>query len=285
MNVLKLGDDLLLTLLPGAPAGRGDATWPFVLRIALLLVLTLFAGLALRRRTTALPWFFGAYALLLLPWPCADTRLIAPIAPLVLAWIGEGAAALVGARGSGRGGVAVATAALLGLASWNAPTTAERVRVVPGAAPFFGSAIPLAGIEEAAAWLARSTAPDEVFAATLDPTLFLLSGRRGISSWFNDDPISETYAGRVGGWRQLYNGEPDRTVLDRMFTRAADVVAEFDRLGVRNVVVLDVGGHRVHEALVGHLLHGRSPLAARFERVFTSHDGLAEIWRLQPRAR
>jgi len=282
MNLLKLGDDLLITLLPGVPPGRGDAVGPFVLRVALLLGMAILAGVALRRRATALPWLLGAYALMLLPWPCADTRLIAPIAPLVVAWVGEGAAAVAGARGSGRGGAAVATAALLGLASWNAPTTIERVRVVPGAAPFFGSAIPLAGIEEAAAWLAQSTAPDELFAATLDPTLHLLSGRRGVSSWFSDDQVSETYSDRVGGWRRLYNGEPERTVLDRMFTRAGDVVAEYDRLGVRNVVELDVGGHRIHEALVGHLLHARTPLASRFERVFSSRDGLAQIWRLKP---
>jgi hypothetical protein len=284
LNVVKLGDDLLITLLPAVPPGRGDATGPSLLRIGLLLAITRLAVAAFRRRTTGLPWLLGAYALLLLPWPCADTRLVTPVAPLVLAWVGEGAAALAGARGSGRGGVAVATAALVGLTSWNLRTTIDRVRVTPGAVPFFGSAVPVAGIEEAAAWLASSTAPEEVFAATIDPTLFLLSGRRGISSWFNDDPLSETYAGRVGGWRQLFNGEPDRTVLDRMFTRAGDVVAEYDRLGVRNVVVLDVGGHRIHEALVGHLLRARSPLAARFERVFTSRDGVAQIWRLRPPA-
>jgi hypothetical protein len=282
MNVLKLGDDLLITLLPGVPPGRGDAVGPFLLRVALLAGMALLAGVALRRRASALPWLLGAYALMLLPWPCADTRLIAPVAPLAVAWLGEGAAALTGTRGSGRGGAAVATAALLGLAGWNAPTTIDRVHGTPGAAPFFGSEIPLAGIEEAAAWLERSTAPDEVFAGTLDSTLFLLSGRRGVSSWFNDDQVSETYSGRVGGWRRLYNGEPDRTVLDRMFARAGDVVAEYDRLAVRNVVVLDVGGHRIHEALVGHLLHARTGLASRFERVFTSRDGLAEIWRLKP---
>ena len=198
----------------------------------------------------------------------------------MLAWIGEGAAALAGARGSGRGGVAVATAALVGLASWNVPMTIDRVRVTPGAAPFFGSAIPLAGIEEAAAWLARSTAPDEVFAATIDPTFFLLSGRRGVSSWSNDNQLAEAYSGGVGGWRRFFNGEPDRPALDLMFTRAGDVVAEYDRLGVRNVVVLDVGGYRIHEALINHLLHGRSPLTTRFERVFTSRDEITQIWRL-----
>lgn len=295
MNVLKFGDDLLLTILPGVPPGRGDAIGPFALRVALLLVVALCSVLAFRRRATALPWLLGGYALLLLPWPCADVRLVVPVAPLVLAWVGEGAAALAVSlrsrargsetRGTSRGGAAVAAAAFLGLAGWSAPTTIDRVRVTPGAAPFFGDAVPLAGIEEAAAWLARSTAPDDVFAATLDPTLFLLSGRRGVSSWFNDDQVSETYAGREGGWQRLYNGEPKLTVLDHMSTRAGDVVAEYDRLGVRNVVTFDVGGHRIHEALVGHLLHSRSPLAARFERVFTSRDGLAQVWRLRPAAR
>lgn len=285
MNVVKLGDDLLQTLLPGLPAGRRDAVAPFALRVAVLLAMAALSAAAFRRRATSLPWLLGAYALLLLPWPVADPRLLAPVAPLVLVWIGEGAAALLGARGAGSGRVVVATAAFLGLAGWNAPTTLDRLRVAPGSATFLGSAIPLAGIEEAAAWLARSTAPDEVFAATLDPTFFLLSGRRGVSSWFSGDQVSETYLGRVGGWRQLYNGEPDRTVLDSMFARAGDVVAEYDRLGVRNVVVLDVGGHRIHEALVGHLLRARSPLSARFERVFTSRDGLAEVWRLKPAPR
>jgi hypothetical protein len=284
-NLLKLGDDLLLTIAPAVPHGAGDATGPFALRLALLLAIAVAAAFAFRRRPTALPWLLGAYALLLLPWPCADVRLFAPIAPLVLAWIGEGTSALAGERGTARVRTAAATAAFLGLASWNAPTTIDRLRVTPGAAPFFGSTIPLAGIEEAAAWLARSTAPEEVFAATIDPTLFLLSGRRGVSSWFSDDQISETYSGRVGGWRQFFNGEPDREVLDSMFTRAGAVVAEYDRLGVRHVVTLDAGGHRIHEALVGHLLRAKTPLAARFEHVFTSRDGLAQIWRVKAPAR
>jgi hypothetical protein len=284
-NVLKLGDDLLLTIAPAVPPGASDAAGPFALRIGLLLVIAVLGFFAFRRRATALPWLLGAHALLLLPWPSADTRLFAPIAAPVLAWIGEGIAALAGARGTALGRTVVAAAAFLGLAGWNAPITIDRLRVTPGAAPFFGGAIPLAGIEEAAAWLVRSTAPEEVFAATLDPTFFLLSGRHGVSSWFSDDKISECYSGRVGGWRQFFNGDPDREVLDRMFTRAGDVVAEYDRLGVRHVVTLDVGGHRIHEALVGHLLRAKGPLAARFEHVFTSRDGLAQIWRVKPAPR
>jgi hypothetical protein len=48
---------------------------------------------------------------------------------------------------------------------------------------------------------------------------------------------------------------------------------------VKHVVVLRVGGHPLHEPLARHLILGKSPAADRFARVFTSADGLAEIYR------
>jgi hypothetical protein len=288
LNVVRFADCFLKVVLPRLPAADETGAGPFALRVATIVALASLSGIAFRTRrrrpATSVAWLLCGYGLLLLPWPFADTRFLVPVAPLAIAWIGEGAAAPF-ARVVRRWPRLAGVATFVALAAWNAPETGALFREEGGTASRFGVAVPLAPIEQAADWLARSTAPGDVFAATLDPTLHFLSGRPGVSSWRNDQPLLEAYAGGTEGWRQLFTGGATQATFDRCFAGADSVVAEYERLGVKHVVVLRMGGHPLHDPLARHLIRGKTPAAERFTRVFVSSDGLAEIYRFEPARR
>ena len=282
LNLVKFADYFLAIVLPRLPAADGTGLGPFAGRCAAIVALAGLAYAAFRTRArrpaSSVAWLLGGYGILVLPWPFADTRFLAPVAPLAIAWIGEGAAAPFARARRGAPRIA-AIAAFVALAAWNAPSTAALFREERGSASRFGVAVPLAPLEEAAAWLASSTAPGDVFAATLDPTLHLMADRPGVSSWRNDLPFLEAYAGGFGEWRTLFTGGATQATFDRCFAGAGEVLAQYERLGVKHVVVLRVGGHPLHDPLARHMIRGKSPAAERFARVFTSADGLAEIYR------
>jgi len=291
LNLVRFADYFLATVLPRLPAADGTGLLPFALRCAAIVALAALAYAAFRTRArrpaSSVAWLLGGYGLLLLPWPFADTRFLAPVAPLAIAWIGEGAAATFAraCRSAPRFAATAAISTFVALMAWNAPSTAALFREESGSASRFGVAVPLAPLEEAAAWLASSTAPGDVFAATLDPTLHLMSGRPGVSSWRNDQPFLEAYAAGFGEWRTLFTGGATQATFDRCFAGAGEVLAEYERLGVKHVVVLRVGGHPLHDPLARHLILGKTLAAERFARVFQSADGLAEIYRLGPARR
>jgi hypothetical protein len=241
--------------------------------------LALLAGALCRRSapaSAARPVLMLGWAALL-PWPFTDARFLVPLAPFLVAFAAEA----IGAASRARGRRAAAALALLGWLAWNLPGTRDLYRHERDHAPFFGRSHAIEGVRAAARFLAEWTGPEERFAATLDPTLHLLSGRPGVSSWVNDDPLVEAYSVPASDWTALYQRPLRPETLEALFRRSGEVLAEYERLGVRHLVRVRSGGYPLREALVGHLTTTHARTAIRFERVWTSHDENVEIWRFE----
>lgn len=280
VNAVRGADLWITQLAPGIPVAGSAATALARAALAAAAVAWVARGAARGRRGIEL-FVLVPYAAALLPWPFADLRFLVPIAPFtVVAWI-EAA----GPRQPTRAIAWIAGAACLALAAWNATVTARCFHGGRERVPFFHAApIDPSPFEQAAGWLQRETARDEPFASSLDPLLHLGSRRPGVSAWFNDQAWLESYFDRASDWRALYGGPPSRAAWERLFERASDVVAEYDRLGVRHVVLERAGtaGHPLHRQLVARMVAPGSPVSDRFERAFRSTDRSVEIWRLLP---
>jgi hypothetical protein len=292
VNAVRFADLACTLFAPGLPAANGVAS--AALRVAVVLAAVAVVAIGARRGRRGVELFVVvAGALALLPWPFADLRFLVPLAAVAVVALVE--ALRRGAVPTRRGAAFGASVAMVGLAAWNGATVTSKclaARAERDELPlFWAPPVKLAPWRETAAWLARETQPDERFASTQDALLAVTSGRPGVSSWRNDLPFVETYLGRAANWRQLFGDAQDEggrwkgpppVALDRMREFTGSVLAEYRRLGVRNVVFVRAGwpGVPLHESLVGALLHGRAT-ASSFERVFTTSDGAIEVWKVR----
>lgn len=225
-------------------------------------------------RGPRLPLLFGAaYLGLILLHPFAPHRYLLPLVPLVVFLMLSGAehVAQVLSRHfphRARPGLAAAVVAStvllpnLWLFELGRRDAADAVR------GWYGRDLGYrwSGFEETFTWIRSHTRPDDVLGTMFDGSYFLHTGRQAVRPWLHHP---ETYFYPVGH-AQPFVGDP-RTVL-----------AALHDLSVTHVILDPTGGSVAGEAALAMLRVLLSMPEAGAELVFTSADGLHQVYRLRP---
>jgi hypothetical protein len=135
-----------------------------------------------------IPVFLVFYFGLLLLWAWPMERFAAPVLPLILYLFWRAFGKVRGAAWF-RWPLLAGTLIAIVYLGW-ARYADCRVVMANGAYTTYN----WKAVRSMAAWIERFTPPDAILAATLDPTLYLCTGRRGLRA-FNLDPVALYYRG------------------------------------------------------------------------------------------